>query len=262
MNGKPTLVANEDAQRRQQEQLQETEQAVAEKRQGLAQEREQFLQEQQQARQEQEQTQTLFVEMRLQAESYVEQLPEIELRAGTTLDRLVHAREQLRDHLSEISAYVRQCQEDTERDSHKIQEKERVLRQHQDEHRLALVSFRQRLIDWQAQVAESKRTAGDAAPDRAETPADPSRPVEAAAQRGSPEAAQPDQRDRGAAAGTPAGAGCRPEPDAVLIRNARPDLSAVADVFKTSVVSTSLPRQGRCRCRAVNTKHERRTVIC
>jgi hypothetical protein len=158
------IRANEEAQRRQNEQLLEMEKSIADQRQRLDHDRDQFLLEQQEARQEQERIQTLFVEMRLQAESFVEQLPEIELRAGTTLERLAHAREQLRDHLSEISAYVRQCQEDTERDSHKIQEKERVLRQHQDEHRLALVSFRQQLIDWQAQVAETKRSLGHGEP--------------------------------------------------------------------------------------------------
>ena len=155
------LIEREESERKQLEQLHEAGKIIAAQRQQLSQDREKSQVEQQEFRQAHEQAQALFIEMRLQAQSFVEQLPDVELRAGTTLERLAQAREQLRDHLAEINSYVRQCQEETGKDTRKIQESEKMLRQHQDEHRLALVSFRQQLIDWQSQVADTKRvTAG------------------------------------------------------------------------------------------------------
>ncbi len=92
------------------------------------------------------------------------QLPEAELRVGTGLDRLGHARDQLRDHLAEIHTFVQQCQEELERlrgrvaeDVDRLQEQEQSLRRSQDEHRLAMVAFRQQLIEWQGQVGDIKR---------------------------------------------------------------------------------------------------------
>jgi len=93
-----------------------------------------------------------------------QQLPELELRAGTALERLTHAREQLRDHLAEVNTYTRQCQDDLESlrtqvqaEGERLLQQELALRRNQDEHRLAVVAFRQQLIDWQGQVAEIKR---------------------------------------------------------------------------------------------------------
>ncbi len=151
------LLEREESERKQVEQLNEAGKVIAAQRQQLSQEREQSQHEQQEFRQEQQQAQTVFIEMRLQTQSFLEQFPDVELRAGTTLDRLAHARDQLRDHLSEISNYVRQCQEETGKNARALQEAETTLRQHQDEHRLALVSFRQQLLDWQSQVADTKR---------------------------------------------------------------------------------------------------------
>jgi chromosome segregation ATPase len=110
-----------------------------------------------QARAEYEQARRAAIELQ-------QQLPELELRAGTALERLTHAREQLRDHLAEVTTYTRQCQEDLEylrtqvhAAGERVQQQELALRRSQDEHRLAVVAFRQQLIDWQAQVAEIKR---------------------------------------------------------------------------------------------------------
>ena len=95
------------------------------------------------------------------------ELPDVELRAGTAIDRLSHAREQLRDHLAELTTYVRQSQDDLDGTRARVQHdhalldrKEQDLRRLQDEHRLALVGFRQQLIDRQGQLSELQRLLG------------------------------------------------------------------------------------------------------
>lgn len=133
-------------------------------RRDLAEERLRFQQEQQQALESLALARTDHEALRRDALELERQLPELELRAGTALERLGHAREQLRGHLAEIHQYVRQCQDDLEQwrsrlraDLDQLQEQEQSLRRGQDEHRLALAGFRQQLIDWQGQVAEMRR---------------------------------------------------------------------------------------------------------
>src|SRR5262249_45582860 len=105
-----------------------------------------------------------FETMCRQAKELPQASPDLELRAGTALDRLTGAREQLKAHLGEVHAYARQCQEDldglraqVQAESERLQQKEQTLRRLQNEHRLAVAAFRQQLIDWQGQVAEKKR---------------------------------------------------------------------------------------------------------
>ena len=131
--------------------------ALADDRSASAAQRLEAIQAASQARSEYEQARRAAIELQ-------QQLPELELRAGTALERLTHAREQLRDHLAEVTTYTRQCQEELESlrtqvqaDGERVQQQELALRRSQDEHRLAVVAFRQQLIDWQAQVAEIKR---------------------------------------------------------------------------------------------------------
>jgi hypothetical protein len=102
--------------------------------------------------------------LRQEAAAFIQHLPDAELRAGSAVDRLGQAREQLRNHLGEIHQYVRQCQDELELlrgklqgDLDKLQEQEQTLRRSQDEHRLAMAAFRQQLIDWQGQIADLKR---------------------------------------------------------------------------------------------------------
>ncbi len=151
------LGAREQAHRTQAEQL-------AGESQTLHEEQARFRQEQQQALERLGQERADFETMRREAAGLLEQLPEVELRVGAGLDRLGHARVQLRDHLAEVHQYVRQCQDELERlrarvqlDVDRLEEQEQALRQGQDEHRLAMVAFRQQLIDWQGQIAEMKR---------------------------------------------------------------------------------------------------------
>jgi hypothetical protein len=133
-------------------------------RQALAAERLQFQEEQQRALERQAQARADFEALQRDAQELLRQVPDLELRAGTALDRLGHARGQLRNHLGEIHQYVRGCQDELDQwrtrlrtDLEKLQETEQALRRKQDEHRLAMVGFRQQLIDWQGQIAEMKR---------------------------------------------------------------------------------------------------------
>ncbi|HTU17576.1 MAG TPA: hypothetical protein VMG10_05885, partial [Gemmataceae bacterium] len=91
-------------------------------------------------------------------------LPELEARASSALDRLTQAREQLREHLSEIHGYVRQSRGDMELVRRDFQaEVERVRQQEldlhvaRDEHRLANAAFRQQIIEWQGRLADLKQ---------------------------------------------------------------------------------------------------------
>jgi chromosome segregation ATPase len=121
--------------------------------------------EQQQALERLAQERREFETLRREAAGLLEHLPEIELRVSTGLDRLGHARGQLRDHLAEVHQYVHECQAELERlrgrvqvDVERLEQHEQTLRQGQDEHRLAMLAFRQQLIDWQGQIAEMKRS--------------------------------------------------------------------------------------------------------
>lgn len=137
---------------------------VAVERKAHAEERAAFHLEQQAALEKLTLARTELESLRGEALSFIQQLPDAELRAGAAVDRLASAREQLRHHLSEIHTYVRGCQEELEQlrgrlqgDFDKLQEQERTLRRNEDEHRVAAVAFRQQLIDWQGQIADLKR---------------------------------------------------------------------------------------------------------
>ncbi len=132
---------------------------------GLHEEQERFRQEQREALEYLGRQRDEYEAMRREAAGLLEQLPDLELRVGTGLDRLGQAREQLRDHLAEVHQYIRGCHDELEKlrgrvqaDVDRLAEQEQALRRGQDEHRLALVAFRQQLIDWQGQIAEMKRS--------------------------------------------------------------------------------------------------------
>jgi chromosome segregation ATPase len=137
---------------------------VAQQRKSLADERVQFQITQQAALEKHAADRAEFDALRLEAAGLAQQMPDMELRVSASLERLKHAREQVRDHLGEIHQYVRSNQDDLEKLRGKLQaevelmqQQEQGLRRNQDEHRLAMVAFRQQLIDWQGQIAEMKR---------------------------------------------------------------------------------------------------------
>jgi uncharacterized phage infection (PIP) family protein YhgE len=146
------------------EKHQELRNQLAVQRAAHGEERAQFHLEQQSALEKLAQARAELEALRNEATAFLQQLPDAELRAGTAVDRLKDAREQLRGHLGEVHQYVRQCQDELaqlrgklQADLEQLQDQEQTLRRSQDDHRLAMVAFRQQLIDWQGQVAEHKR---------------------------------------------------------------------------------------------------------
>jgi chromosome segregation ATPase len=159
-----TLVKQEAALALQQEAHRTHAEQLAAEAHTLHEEQARLVQEQQQALDRLSRERAECEALRREAASLWDQLPEVELRVGTGLDRLSHAREQLRDHLAEVHQFVKQCQEELERlrgrvqlDVDRLGQEEQVLRQSQDEHRLAMVAFRQQLIEWQGQIGDMKR---------------------------------------------------------------------------------------------------------
>jgi len=90
-------------------------------------------------------------------------LPELEARSTAALERLAHAREQLRNHVAELHEFARQSQDDldtlrgqVQAETERMVEQQAVLAKARSDHRLAVTAFRQQLIDWQGRVAEMK----------------------------------------------------------------------------------------------------------
>src|SRR5262245_7781803 len=91
-------------------------------------------------------------------------MPARDGRATESLERLAHAREQLRGHLAEIHAYISQGRTDLEslrdgvgREQQRLREQEQHLHRSRDAHRLSVAEFRQQMSEWQGQLAELKR---------------------------------------------------------------------------------------------------------
>ncbi len=111
-------------------------------------------------------------EYRLQTAADVEtlrqQLPDLELRGQAVLVRLGQAREELRGHLGELHDYARQGQEDLEAvqarvrsEAERLREQEATIGKARAEHRLAVSTFRQQLLEWQGRVADMRRVLAD-----------------------------------------------------------------------------------------------------
>jgi chromosome segregation ATPase len=106
--------------------------------------------------------------LKVEARTLEQQMPAWDAAAQTVEETLARARQQLRGHLTELHAYVRQSQHELETLRSQVQaEGEQVrtralaLQQARDEHRLAVAAFRQQLIDWQAQVAAMRQVLTD-----------------------------------------------------------------------------------------------------
>jgi chromosome segregation ATPase len=137
---------------------------IAAERQTLADEHARVQREREEALTQLAQARTDFNAVRADAQELLHQLPDVELRAGTAMERLAHARTQMREHLAEIHRYVRDCQDQLEKERKglqgnldKLQAEEQSLRRSQDEHRLALTAFRQQVIDSQGEIGELQR---------------------------------------------------------------------------------------------------------
>jgi chromosome segregation ATPase len=93
------------------------------------------------------------------------QMPDLEQRAQAALDRTAQAREAMRSQLAELHAYALKSQEDLQVVRSQVQDELSQLRDHEQslnraksEHRLAVSSFRQQLIEWQGRFAGLKQT--------------------------------------------------------------------------------------------------------
>jgi chromosome segregation ATPase len=102
------------------------------------------------------------------AETLRQQLPDLELRGQAVLIRLGQAREELRGHLGGLHDYARQGQEDLESvqariraEADRMLEQEATINKARSEHRLAVSTFRQQLLEWQARVADMRRVLVD-----------------------------------------------------------------------------------------------------
>lgn len=103
-------------------------------------------------------------EVLARASEIQEALPNLEVRGQSALERLSHAREQLKSHVAELHDYARQSHADLETVRTQVQAETDRLREQQSslvkarsDHRLAVTAFRQQLIDWQGRVAEMKQ---------------------------------------------------------------------------------------------------------
>ncbi len=139
--------------RQQFEQLQNLGKEVAATRKAITDERAAIQTEHESWQQSHAQKQAEMEALRQEAISLARQLPDVELRAGTALERLSHARTQLREHLDGLHAYVQESRADLSG----IRAQEQALLHSQEDHRLAMVAFRQQMIGWQGQITELRR---------------------------------------------------------------------------------------------------------
>jgi len=93
------------------------------------------------------------------------QMPDLEQRAQAALDRTAQAREAMRSQLGELHAYAMKSQEDllairtqVQEELGRLREQEQTLNRAKSEHRLAVSSFRQQLIEWQGRFSGLKQT--------------------------------------------------------------------------------------------------------
>jgi DNA repair exonuclease SbcCD ATPase subunit len=137
---------------------------LAVQRRAVAEERAAFGLEKQQALDKVGQARAELEMLRNETLQLVQHLPDAELRAGAAVERMSHAREQLRSHLDEIHKYVRACHDELadlrgklQSDADQLTHQEAELRRQQDEHRLSVVAFKQQMIEWQGQITEAQR---------------------------------------------------------------------------------------------------------
>jgi chromosome segregation ATPase len=99
-----------------------------------------------------------------QTEELLGRMPDLEQRAQAAIDRTAHAREALRAQLAELHAYAVKSQEDlsavrmqVQAELARLRDQEEGLNRSRAEHRLAVSSFRQQLIEWQGRFAGMKQ---------------------------------------------------------------------------------------------------------
>ncbi len=159
------IAADQEKSRAEQQRIDEANGSLGGQRQVLAAERIAFEVERQKSQDEANRTRAELEASRKEIVDLGRQLPELEARASSALDRLTQAREHLREHLAEIHNYVRQSRGDLEvvrrdfqAEVERVRQQELDLHVARDEHRLAVAAFRQQLAEWQGRVAEMKQS--------------------------------------------------------------------------------------------------------
>ena len=99
-----------------------------------------------------------------QAENLFKQVPDMETRAQAALEKTTQAREALRGQMTELHGYAKQSQDELETVRAQIQaeiermrHQESTLSRSRTEHRHAVASFRQQLLEWQGRFGEMKQ---------------------------------------------------------------------------------------------------------
>jgi hypothetical protein len=119
----------------------------------------------------------LKIALSVRTKELLDRMPDLEQRAQTALDRTSQARETMRSQLAELHAYTLKSQEDLQAvrtqvqdELSRLREQEQALNRAKSEHRLAVSSFRQQLIEWQGRFAGMKQALhqGEARLDRRE----------------------------------------------------------------------------------------------
>jgi chromosome segregation ATPase len=146
------------------QQVEDAGQALAAERQALGAERDRTAADRQTLSAEAEQARAGLMGAHQEMLQVQRQFPEMEQRATEAIGRLGQVRERLREHMAELHGYARQGHESLETLRTHLQTQADEVRRHglalhqaREEHRLAVASFRQQLIDWQGQIGDMKR---------------------------------------------------------------------------------------------------------
>jgi chromosome segregation ATPase len=146
------------------QQVEQAGQALAGERQALGDERERTVADRQALSAEAEHARAGLASAHEEILQLHRQFPEMEQRAMEAIGRLGQVRERLREHMAELHGYARQGHEGLEALRAHLQAQAEEVRRHslalhqaREEHRLAVASFRQQLIDWQGQIGDMKR---------------------------------------------------------------------------------------------------------
>jgi hypothetical protein len=150
---------------RHQERLRDTGRMMAAQRKLLNQARCQFAADQKAAQKAAAERLIAFQQVQKQIAELQNRLPELEVPAESAMAHFTDLRGQLREHLTELHAYAQQSHADLETlrrdvlaEAEQARQQQSVLTRARQEHLAAVASFRQHLIDWQAQVTQLKRT--------------------------------------------------------------------------------------------------------
>ncbi len=162
------LARRDEDLRLQADRLRQAEQTVVEQRKQLEEAHAQWNQERQSAATTDNQARAEIDELKQalarEASELFRQVPDMESRAQAALERTTQARESLRAQLAELHSYAKQSQEDLDKvrgqvqgEIERLRQQETELNRARAEHRHAVASFRQQLVEWQSRFSGMKQ---------------------------------------------------------------------------------------------------------